>query len=1087
MIWLWFALWSPLAAAFGTCQDISFNSQNITSQSLAAVLDTAECPKEQIIKLQLANNKLTTITADDFSAFSSLQQLQLGSNPISEIEANAFSKLTNLVYFSVGNQLTAIPEGAFASLSHLTQLTLSNNQLKIITAGSFVGLTNLRYLMLYGNHITLIASDAFSSLTSLVDLQLSRNNLTSFPAGALSSLTNLISLDISDNQITAISLGTFSAAASLSDLRMDTPPSCTSPLTNAQPGRCQTISPTFTFGYIVIFPNGTTSAPTSPTSPTSSPTSPTFSMPLTPVPTPKQFQPELARWNRFNERGYFDASPGKSDVVNFSFTMSSTQQYPVYKHDSLRQWLWSDGQYLLSTCHPPESYGFSTVLSLQVTNNMSMSIGNQTFTFGYNSKLMNFNLSGNKLLLFSNYEVLHHPSRDDGSDDSPLSIPNGTWTTVAKGQLSTDGYCLPARLFVDVAHHKLDNRGFEIIMDNPFNNYSAVTVTERDAMGDIAIFPTSLVYPNTQASVDAHVHRVRGSGRCYFRGLGVGFGPNVTVSCGQNATASPYSCGKCLHPPILNISTGNISIDGLYFPRCLCGGLLFNFTTMERRAFKCEQYYLDSAGPATPTGSPTVPPTFVAPTIVAPTPPNNPTQATAPSTAPTTAPATASTSDGDSEASARELQFALPSVLSLAVIACLLFAAYKYRNRTSAQSSKKLRFLHEDVSGVLTTSDLPEDDHGEHDSVPRIDSVAVSASEDTEYIQLTDVLDCKSESQDEETKTEHNPFVSLSLLDYQLVTPERPVGSGYFSVVFAVETNAKYRKRTQYALKIFNDESMRDYQQEIYSELNLHKDKYTSQCPGIVECFGFFLAKLCDLPGYDRELFQRGLGNLSAGGFARHHNQFSSNSLRLMVLIELCEMSLSSYIQARTTCAPVPLHVALDMGVQLCDAVSHLHQHPGCSIAHLDIKPANILLSASRLKLSDLGVAQALGQSKYRSKKHNLIFNCKIYSSHVPFWNNPNNLFEEALLLDAWACSRVLLDIFALSDAADAGAPAITTQENHEKEVQPLLSKVYSLYPACVGEFLVGVLASSKDQQVTVPEIRQRLLRILLTLRNEAN
>jgi len=59
---------------------------------------------------------------------------------------------------------------------------------------------------------------------------------------------------------------------------------------------------------------------------------------------------------------------------------------------------------------------------------------------------------------------------------------------------------------------------------------------------------------------------------------------------------------------------------------------------------------------------------------------------------------------------------------------------------------------------------------------------------------------------------------------------------------------------------------------------------------------------------------------------------------------------------------PLPLKEAVQIALDLLDALSAVHTHPW-DIVHRDVKPSNVLLSGGRAKLTDFGLAQLAGES----------------------------------------------------------------------------------------------------------------------------
>uniref|UniRef100_A0A182T225 LRRCT domain-containing protein n=1 Tax=Anopheles maculatus TaxID=74869 RepID=A0A182T225_9DIPT len=87
----------------------------------------------------------------------------------------------NLRYLNLGhNQITTVPDKAFANVSQLEELDLSSNLIATLTTDALGGLSKLRKLDLSGNRIGQIEVNAFSNALQLRHLILSNNSLGAF-------------------------------------------------------------------------------------------------------------------------------------------------------------------------------------------------------------------------------------------------------------------------------------------------------------------------------------------------------------------------------------------------------------------------------------------------------------------------------------------------------------------------------------------------------------------------------------------------------------------------------------------------------------------------------------------------------------------------------------------------------------------------------------------------------------------------------------------------------------------------------------------------------------------------------------------
>ena len=115
------------------------------------------------------------------------------------------------------------------------------------------------------------------------------------------------------------------------------------------------------------------------------------------------------------------------------------------------------------------------------------------------------------------------------------------------------------------------------------------------------------------------------------------------------------------------------------------------------------------------------------------------------------------------------------------------------------------------------------------------------------------------------------------------------------------------------------------------------------------------------------ERFQREIDFLSG---LRHPNVIqylgscADPETRMPILfMELMDESLTSFLERPADPPPLPLHVQVDIGHDVAQALSHLHHH---KVLHRDLSSNNVLLIGSRrAKVTDFGMAKLLGSDPH--------------------------------------------------------------------------------------------------------------------------
>ncbi|HRN78385.1 MAG TPA: leucine-rich repeat protein [Candidatus Dependentiae bacterium] len=210
--------------AYNQSPPIFDNTLDLKNKNITSIVGLHLLPqdiRDNLQHLWLHNNQLTSIPEHAFAGLNNLQMLGLSNNQLTSIADNAFAGLNNLQQLSLtSNQLTSIAEHAFTGLNNLQHLWLSSNQLTSIADNVFAGLNNLQQLRLGNNQLTSIAANAFTGLNNLQQLWLGNNQLTSIPEHAFAGLNNLQLLSLSNNQLTSIADNVFAGLNNLQQLRL---------------------------------------------------------------------------------------------------------------------------------------------------------------------------------------------------------------------------------------------------------------------------------------------------------------------------------------------------------------------------------------------------------------------------------------------------------------------------------------------------------------------------------------------------------------------------------------------------------------------------------------------------------------------------------------------------------------------------------------------------------------------------------------------------------------------------------------------------------------------------------------------------
>ncbi|XP_065807190.1 leucine-rich repeat-containing G-protein coupled receptor 5 [Labrus bergylta] len=147
---------------------------------------------------------------------------RLAGNDLSAIPKGAFNGLYNLkVLMLQNNQLKSVPDEAFRNLHNLQSLRLDANHISSVPAGCFSGLRSLRHLWLDDNSLVEVPVEALSDLPALQAMTLALNHINHIPDHAFSKLDRLVVLHLNNNRIVSMGTNCFHGLHSLETLDLN--------------------------------------------------------------------------------------------------------------------------------------------------------------------------------------------------------------------------------------------------------------------------------------------------------------------------------------------------------------------------------------------------------------------------------------------------------------------------------------------------------------------------------------------------------------------------------------------------------------------------------------------------------------------------------------------------------------------------------------------------------------------------------------------------------------------------------------------------------------------------------------------------
>ena len=162
-------------------------------------------------ELYAGDNRISRIDSETLRGLSSLRVLSLHTNRLTTLPEGAFDELAALDWLNLsGNRLTELDPRVFRNLSRLRTLNLNENRLRLVP-GMFDGVPRLGKLYLTDTGMRAIPDGLFAGLRFVNELSLAKNQLGAVQAGAFDGLDRLFRLNLWRGGVTSFEPGVFDA------------------------------------------------------------------------------------------------------------------------------------------------------------------------------------------------------------------------------------------------------------------------------------------------------------------------------------------------------------------------------------------------------------------------------------------------------------------------------------------------------------------------------------------------------------------------------------------------------------------------------------------------------------------------------------------------------------------------------------------------------------------------------------------------------------------------------------------------------------------------------------------------------------